>query len=177
MSAGSAMGFAMRVFLLALTALGLTACATAQTGSGQPGPAWTEIEISEGACYGTCPIYTIRVTPDDRYELNGERFTRTSGETTGTLEAGSFQRLAAILQAHDAESLPADITPGNPAACGRGIMSDLPDFRLGLTSGGGRQTIAWYPGCAGSPYRDALSQIRTAVREVYDHETLIAPKR
>jgi len=162
----------MRVLFLALTAFWLTACATAQ-----PGPAWTAIEISEGACFGTCPIYTIRVTPDDRYELNGERFTRTSGETTGTLEAGSFQRLAAILQAHDAESLPADITPGNPDACGRGIMSDLPDFRLDLTSGGGRQAIAWYPGCAGSPYRDTLTQIREEVRQVYDHETLIAPKR
>jgi hypothetical protein len=172
----------MRVFLLALTALGLTACATTQmgpgqTGPGQAGPGWTAIEIAEGACYGTCPIYTIRITPDDHYELNGQRFTRTAGPTSGTLEAGSFQRLAAILQAHDAASLPADITPGNPAACGRGIMSDLPDFRLGLTSDADEQSVVWYPGCADSPYRDALSQIRTGVRAVYGYDWLVAPKR
>ena len=167
----------MRVLLLALIAFGLTACATAQFDTGPAGPVWTEIEISEGVCFGRCPIYTIRVTPDDRYELNGERFTRTSGQTTGSLDAGSFQRLAAILQVNDAASLPADITMNNPAACGRSMMSDLPDFRLGLTAAAGRQDMVWYPGCADSPYRAALSEIREQVREAYDYETLIAPKR
>ncbi|WP_417488942.1 DUF6438 domain-containing protein [Maricaulis sp.] len=172
----------MRVLLLALTALALSACATTRpgtgpTGPGSTGPAWTEIEIAEGACYGFCPIYTITVTPDDRYTLNGERFTRHDGQTSGRLEAGSFQRLAAILQAHDAAALPADITMNNPAACGRTMMSDLPDFRLGLTGPAGRQDIVWYPGCADSPYREALSQIRDQVRVAYQYETLIVPKR
>tara|TARA_R110002126_G_C10253376_1_gene482286 strand:- start:118 stop:624 length:507 start_codon:yes stop_codon:yes gene_type:complete len=167
----------MRALLLALTALALSACATTQTGPGPTGVAWTEIEISEGVCFGFCPIYTITITPDDRYQLNGERFTRHDGQTSGTLDAGSFQRLAAILQRHGAESLPADITMNNPANCGRSVMSDMPDFRLGLTGPDGRQDIVWYPGCADSPYRDALSQIQTAVREVYEYETLIAPKR
>lgn len=172
----------MRALLLALTALALSACATTQTGTGPSGPgptaaAWTEIEIAEGACYGFCPIYTITLTPDDRYALNGERFTRHDGETSGRLAAGSFQRIAAILQRHDAVSLPADITMNNPATCGRTMMSDLPDFRLGLTGPDGRQDIVWYPGCADSPYRDALSQIREQVREAYQYESLIAPKR
>lgn len=167
----------MRVLFLLLAALGLTACATTQSGPGPSGLAWTEIEISEGICYGRCPIYTITVTPDDRYQLNGERFTRHDGQTSGALDAGSFQRLAAILQRHDAASLPADITMNNPANCGRSMMSDMPDFRLGLTGPDGRQDIVWYPGCADSPYRDALTQIHSAVREVYEYETLIAPKR
>tara|TARA_R110000868_G_scaffold229089_4_gene482098 strand:+ start:11651 stop:12157 length:507 start_codon:yes stop_codon:yes gene_type:complete len=167
----------MRLLVLLLAALGLTACATTQSGPGPSDLAWTEIEISEGVCFGFCPIYTITITPDDRYQLNGERFTRHDGQTSGTLDAGSFQRLAAILQRHDAASLPADITMNDPANCGRSVMSDMPDFRLGLTGPDGRQDIVWYPGCADSPYRDALSQIQTAARRVYDYETLIAPKR
>ncbi|WP_417481262.1 DUF6438 domain-containing protein [Maricaulis sp.] len=167
----------MRVLLLALTALALSACATTQTGPGSTGVAWTEIEIAEGACYGFCPIYTITITPDERYQLNGERFTRHDGRSSGVLEAGSFARIAEILQTHDAAALPADITMNNPAACGHTMMSDLPDFRLGLTGPDGRQDIVWYPGCADSPYREALSQIRDQVREVYDYETRVAPKR
>ncbi|WP_417494610.1 DUF6438 domain-containing protein [Maricaulis sp.] len=166
----------MRVLVLVLAALGLVSCATTSTGTVSE-PRWTQIEIAEGACYGFCPIYTITITPDDRYQLIGERFTRHDGASSGTLAAGSFQRIAEILQTHDAASLPADITMNNPATCGRAMMSDLPDFRLGLTGPDGRQDIVWYPGCADSPYREALSQIRDQVREAYDYETRVAPKR
>ncbi|WP_417469251.1 DUF6438 domain-containing protein [Maricaulis sp.] len=166
----------MRALLLALTALALSACATT-TRSPASESRWTSIEIAEGACFGVCPIYTITITPDDRYQLNGERFTRHDGASSGMLEAGSYARIAELLQAHDAAALPADITQNNSAACGRSIMTDMPDFRLGLTGPDGRQNIVWYPGCAESPYRDALSQIRDQVRLAYDYETLIAPKR
>ena len=167
----------MRAVILALTAMGLSACATTNSGPGPNGPAWTEIEISEGMCYGRCPVYLIRVTPDDRYQLTGVFFTRHDGDTSGTLDAGSFQRLAAVLQAHDAAFLPADITRYNPVTCGSSFASDMPSFRLSLTDANGRQDILWHPGCAESPYRDALTQIRAGVREAYDYETLIAPKR
>lgn len=166
----------MRALLLLLAALGLTACATTQKDPGPSGLAWSEIGIAEGACFGTCPIYSIRITPDDHYQLTSERFTHNSGETSGTLEPGSFERLAAILQAHDVASIPADITPNNPAACGT-VATDMPDYHLRLVSSSGERRIAWYPGCFGSPYREAMSDIRTSLREVYDYESLIAPKR
>lgn len=153
-----------------LTLLVLSACASAPPAAN----AIDAIEIREGACYGTCPIYTIRITPDDRYRLDGERFTRADGISQGQLPPGHFDRLADYIAAHDLMAFPADITPGNPAACGEGRVSDLPDFQLTVVLAERIKVIHWYPGCFGSSYRNDMVAARAAFRDTIGYQTLIA---
>jgi hypothetical protein len=166
----------MRRLALLLAACSLTACASTVSGPAATSP-WSAIEIAEGACFGTCPIYSIRITPDDHFKLRGTRFTRQDGTREGALAPGAFQRITAILEAQNASAVPAAITPDNRTACGTAIMSDMPDFRLVMEAGASSQSILWYPGCAQSPYRDAMSTIREEVREAFEYETLVAPQR
>tara|TARA_R110000868_G_scaffold45045_2_gene149843 strand:+ start:12191 stop:12691 length:501 start_codon:yes stop_codon:yes gene_type:complete len=166
----------MRLLTVLLAAASLTACAsTSSTPVSASG--YTAIEIAEGACFGTCPIYSIRITPDDHFVLNGLRFTRHDGLSEGTLAEGAFQRMAGILETRDADALPASITPDNRAACGSTIMSDMASVVLTMEAGDEHQTVIWYPGCALSPYNDTMDAITERMRVEYDYTSRIAPKR
>lgn len=152
--------------------LTLAACSTRPEPNG-----FMAIEISEDACFGTCPIYSIRVTPDDHYVLDGERFTRSSGRSEGQLAAGAFGALAGIIRDADVMAFPADITPSNPAACGSRIATDLPGFNIRVVLRERDKDVHWYPGCQASSYGEEMTRIRAAMREAINHPGLIAPKR
>lgn len=51
------------------------------------------ITLQRGACFGTCPIYTVTLYGNGVVEFNGERFVQAIGRHTDTLAAQDIQRL------------------------------------------------------------------------------------
>lgn len=163
-----------------LSVLALATATMACHPSYQPSPppigpvADAAITLSEGACFGTCPIYSLTVYPNEFYELDADRFTVNPGMTTGTLPPGSWAAARAALSTASFDTLPADITRGSPA-CGGPFATDLPSATIAETTIAGTRTVEWYPGCFQAPDRAALNQLVSDLRLAMDVEGLVVP--
>jgi len=168
----------MNRFLIPALALALAACdpmPPPTTPSPPLGPIPdTGISLSEGACFGTCPIYDITVYPNEFYQLNSGQFTTSPGNTTGTLPAGSWASANAALQTADFGTLPLDITIGS-SACGSTVVSDLPRATISEVTIAGPRTVNWYPGCFDAPDRARLNQLVTDLRAAMNVDALVVP--
>jgi Domain of unknown function (DUF6438) len=154
----------MRAFILAIALFALAACATTSNTT-------DIIEISEGACYGSCPIYELSVSPDDHYQLNGQRFTRINGYSEGDLSPGSYARMAEMLDNADFFSIPEDVTYNNPAICPGPPLSDMPSMTITWTTRRGSHTVNWYQGCSNATLRD----LRAGLRDAFGYERIVRP--
>jgi|TARA_B110000091_G_scaffold52299_1_gene57503 hypothetical protein len=56
-----------------------------------------KIEFSRGACYGTCPIYTISVNEDRHVKYNGKRFVEAQGIFDWYMDRLDFKELDKLL--------------------------------------------------------------------------------
>ena len=165
--------FAAGAFALAAIVSG---CGGGSGGGGSGGGGLSgSVTLAGGACFGTCPIYDMTLNAGGAYSLNGVRFTRTVGVTTGTLPPGRFAQALAALTTAGFASLPTDITPGNPAACGGPVATDLPPATVTANAGGVMKTVTYYPGCFGSPHKAAMDQLIDDLRAAMNYSTLVAP--
>lgn len=75
------------------------------------------VSISAGPCLGLCPVYTMRVTPDDRYSLNAEDNTIKEGLSTGGLPVGAFRRALDVMERYGFDSMQRSYTAATPQTC------------------------------------------------------------
>ena len=63
---------------LALAAMSLSACVVvdaSRDGATSAAVASETIRYETGACFGTCPVYTVTIAPDGKGTFEGKRFT------------------------------------------------------------------------------------------------------
>lgn len=154
----------MRAFLVSTSLFALAACATNHNES-------AAIQISESACFGSCPIYELTVTPDDRYQLDGRRFTRINGYSDGALAPGSFERMQDLLENANFFSLPENYTFANPDVCPGPQLSDMPSITISYTTPRRMHTVTWYQGCRAPVMRD----LRDGLRDAFGYEEIVRP--
>lgn len=162
----------MRAFLVSIAVMALAACATG-TNAGNGPNALQSFSVDQGPCFGTCPVYEITVMRGDRYELDGRRFTRTSGQSSGSLEAGAFEALARAVAEIDFRNLPDDMTFMNPQACSGPQVSDMPYFELTARYGEGDKTVRWYQGCN----YPGMNNFVNRLQDIYEMDRLIRQPR
>src|SRR6185312_15457781 len=51
------------------------------------------ISLERYACFGTCPVYTLTIHDDGRFEYHGARFVKLEGDISGFLTLGQVKRL------------------------------------------------------------------------------------
>ncbi len=89
------MKFAISSSLLLL--FGLFACNSAKKGTKEPGQAMATdalvIQMSKGACFGTCPVYTLEVFADGQVTYRGRNFTEKMGLYRRQLPETDLQNL------------------------------------------------------------------------------------
>jgi len=56
-----------------------------------------KLEFSRGACYGTCPIYTISLNEDRLVKYSGKRFVEQQGVFEWYMERSDFKELDILL--------------------------------------------------------------------------------
>lgn len=135
----------------------------------------TGVSLSEGICFGTCPVYTVTVSANEFYTLELGRFTRAPGTTeTGVFPPGTFAAATDALRNANFNTLPTDITIDSPA-CGSPVVSDLPGAQIGEITIAGARIVDYYPGCFGAPDRPALDMLVSDLRGVFGIPALVEP--
>lgn len=128
--------------------LALSACATGQQNPGaRPCPkveasapagsvqAGDFLELQRTACYGTCPIFTVRLYGDGRLVWHGERFVKKVGEAEGSVPAAKAVAMLESARAQGFWGLCEEYTES---------VTDLPTTLTRLSLGGKLKQVSEY---------------------------------
>ena len=128
-----------------LAALGAAACT--QTPQPQaPGAAGApeSITYETGACFGTCPVYSVTVRSDGTGTFHGERFTQVTGTRDFTLTPAQYAAFAKRVAPYrpDGETL---YKPGEPICAN--YATDMPSTDIRWNGAGRSDHLYLYYGC------------------------------
>ncbi len=163
--------------LLACLFLGLAACG----GTGgedvpvgdmprDPSP-MDYVKISEGPCFGPCPVYDFTLRGDGQVTFHGNRFTRESGQQLGFRSVGTYLDALETLKAHDFESLKGVYDRGSEAC--KMATTDHPTINVEVRSDTMSGTLHWYTGCRGLENRIKLERMVDELKRVLDVEEFV----
>lgn len=144
----------------ALAATIATACSSGDKGviTGQTGdPA---ISLSEGACFGACPVYDMTLHPDGGYILNGVNFVKTKGVTDGKLSPDAWTNAEKILTDAGFWGLEPKQTLETLPNC----HTDAPTAKITWrTNEGKEKTLEYNAGCGVQPMQELVAKMREAL--------------
>lgn len=120
------------------------------------------IRFTAGRCFGACPAYSLRVTPDGSGILEPEKFTAVPGPTRFTVTPAQYKRLRASL----APYRPVTGTEkriGHNENCTR-FATDMPGYGIEWSGrAGGKPTrLDFQSGCMDARY----ARLRTAIAAI-----------
>ncbi|WP_022681519.1 DUF6438 domain-containing protein [Sphingobium bisphenolivorans] len=119
------------------------------------------IRFSAGPCFGVCPSYSLRVTPDGSGLIEPERFTAIPGPTRFTVSTAQYRRLrAALAPFRPAEGTVKRIAQGEN--CTR-FATDMPGYVIEWTKGDAPATrLEFQSGCMDAGY----GRLRAAIASI-----------
>lgn len=94
------------------------------------------MSLSRGACYGTCPIYSVNFRQDGKAFWHGEAFVDREGDFESEIWEDDFRRLTELLQRFDFFSW-SDRGPSG---------TDLPNYVLEVKSQDQQRTVEQWGG-------------------------------
>jgi len=139
------------VTALAASAL-LAGCATPEP---KEPPLEGTVTISSSDCPALCPVYSMRVTPDERYSLNAGANTISEGRSTGGLPVGSFRTALGLLDRYGFESMARSYTAATPETCPDRI-SGTPTLTISRETDDLRKVVTYDVGCIDFAKKDDL---------------------
>jgi hypothetical protein len=149
--------------------LGLAACAprtdassAAQQSSEAKIAPRSAITLERTPCFGSCPVYTISVSPSGQVTFEGRAHVRQLGTATGQIPKQRVDALLIELQRAGYFGF-ADRYAVSEPACGR-YVTDLPTVTSSATLGGRTKRIDHDHGCGGAP--GALAVLEKRIDEV-----------
>ncbi len=154
-----------------LVALFLAGCATEDTELETPKAPGDTIRFTAGRCFGACPAYTLRVTPDGSGILEPEKFTAVPGPTRFTVTPAQYKRLRASL-------LPYRPPTGTEKRIGHGenctrFATDMPGYTIEWSGGTGKVTrLDFQSGCMDARYGRLRTTI-AAIPQLMDVEKML----
>lgn len=144
--------------------LGLAACAPRT--SAAPGAEETSAAASAGQvislertpCFGSCPVYTISVSPSGIVTYTGKAHVRQLGTASGQIPKQRVDALLVELERAGYFDFAGRYTVSEPV-CGR-YVTDLPSAISSATLGGRTKRIEHDHGCGGAPAALAVLEKR-----------------
>lgn len=150
-------------------ALGLAACAPrtdTSSGARQPSEAKvappSAITLERTPCFGSCPVYSISVSPSGQVTFEGRAHVRQLGTATGQIPQQRVDALLVELERAGYFGF-ADRYAVSEPTCGR-YVTDLPSVISSATLGGRTKRIEHDHGCGGAP--GALAVLEKRIDEV-----------
>lgn len=140
----------------------------------KPTAAGDTIRFTASRCFGACPAYSLRVTPDGSGLLEPERFTAVPGATRFTVTPAQYRRFRASIAAYKP---PVGTTKriANGENCQR-FATDMPGYSIEWRRGSGKPTrLDYQSGCMDARY----ARLRTAIGGVpkaLGIEAMLKPK-
>ncbi len=159
-------------------ALGLTACgarasrAPAQEPSEAAGQALA-ISLERTPCFGTCPVYTVSVSPFGQVTFEGRAHVRHLGTARGQIPPRRVDSLLVEIEKAGYFRF-ADRYAASEPACGR-YVTDLPAAISTVRLGGLTKRIEHDHGCGSAP--GALAVLEKRIDEVLGSSEWIGSRR
>lgn len=151
----------------------LAGCATDQAELEQPTAVGDTIRFTAGPCFGTCPSYNLRVTPDGSGLIEPQRFTAIPGPTRFTVTPLQYRKLRTAL----APFRPAQGTArriGHGENCTR-FATDMPGYVIEWTRGDAQSTrLEFQSGCMDPTYGRLRATI-AAIPKMLDVAPMVKP--
>ncbi len=150
-----------------------TGCAAERAELERPVAAGDTIRFSAGPCFGTCPSYSLRVTPDGSGLLEPERFTTVPGATRFTVTPAQYRRFrSALAQFRPPAGTVKRITHGEN--CTR-FATDMPGYTIEWTRDEQPTTrLEFQSGCLDASYGKLRATIATIPR-MLDIDAMVKP--
>jgi hypothetical protein len=114
------------------------------------------VTLERGACFGSCPIYTVTIYTDGTVVYNGERFVDVTGEQTGSIDPAEVEQLIAGFEASGYFDWNDSYTDAD--------VTDAPYITTSVTRDGETKQIVRYTGDGSAPL--ALPYLETWIDAV-----------
>jgi len=105
------------------------------------------VTLDRGACYGTCPIYSVTMLGSGAVTFKGERFVTTEGTATATVSRDTVRQVLEAFDRASFSSLPSSYQPGD-STCPH-AATDMPSVNLTWEADGASKSVHFYYGCTG----------------------------
>ncbi len=148
------------VLVAGLAAAIAVACSSGEQGVVQGQTKDPVIVLSEGACFGTCPIYDLTLHPDGSYVLNGVRFVKQTGVSDGNIGKAAWTEAEKALG--DAKFW--TLLPEQTMRTLQNCHTDAPTVKITWrTEEGKEKTLTYYAGCGVRDIENLVRSLRTAL--------------
>ena len=161
----------MRTVLPPLAALALWGCSTPTPEPKEP-PLLGTVTLAAGPCLGFCPVYEMRLGPDDRYVLEARENTISPGRKRGALPVGSFRRALEAMERYGFAQMGDAYLPGTEACPER--VTETPTVTIARREPEFRKIVAYDTGCLGFAEKDRLDQLTSSLRSIMRIDALVA---
>ena len=151
----------------------LTGCTQERPELEKPVAAGDTIRFSAGPCFGTCPTYSLRVTPDGSGLIEPERFTAVPGATRFTVTRPQYRRFRGMLaQFRPPAGTTKRITHGEN--CTR-FATDMPGYTIEwLRADAAPTRLEFQSGCGDAAYGKLRAAIASIPR-MLDIDAMVKP--
>ena len=122
------------------------------------------ITLERGACFGTCPVYQLKIYEDGKVEYEGKEFVRVRGKANGQITKDALQTLIREFEKIDYVKLDDSYEIGT-----KNCPEEWTDHPLAITSlnwQGKEKKIRHYHGCRGVAVLDQLTALENKIDEV-----------
>ena len=142
-----------------------------ETSSSPPAPIKPSyFEYQQGACFGLCPVFKIRLSDTGLLTFDGQRYTSTLGTEERELGADTFKALSDLISSIPEEKLL------NPRQCPV-YATDHPSYSGIFEQGDRSVAFRHYYGCSGYAWQETQIDFSEQVFEILEIDDLIGWKR
>lgn len=155
-------------------ALLMTGCATGESADlEKPRLPGDTIRFTAGRCFGTCPAYSLRVTPDGSGLIEPEKFTNVPGATRFAVTPAQYRRFRSALSVYrPLTGTTRRITQGEN--CER-FATDMPSYVIEWTRDDAKPTrLEYQSGCLDPRYGKLRATI-ASIPKMLDVESMVKP--
>lgn len=122
------------------------------------------ITLERGACFGTCPVYVLKIYEDGKVEYDGKEFVKVTGKANGQITKDALQALIREFEKIDYMNLDDRYEIGTKN-CPEGWTDDSSAI-TSLNWQGKEKKIRHYHGCRGAAVLDQLTALENKIDEV-----------
>lgn len=127
------------------------------------------VKLSEGPCFGACPVYDLTIRGDGRVTFHGNRFSKLSGQHLAYRSTGQFLEVVETLKMQKFSEL----TGGYDRMSCKMPATDHPTVTIEVRTAEIDKSVQWYTGCRGLEDRRKLERLVDELRRVMDVDEFI----
>lgn len=153
----------MRNLSMALAAL-LMLLMGCQNQSGTTKSPITSIQMHRSGCYGTCPVYDMKVKRDGSVMFSGHKFVECVGKRMGRISTADFDVIVQKVNEIGFFDLRSNYQSESDGC--KSVSTDSDTVDIVVSRGNSKKRVSYYYGCEGVPVADKIISLSEVIDEV-----------